>query len=101
MIYTHAKFEMFSIHLYEFFVELPKKYIPNLRFVCPMFSGDPFTKIFIAVPHQIIMPPNFMSYRLIVPIKIAIFIVSKCAFYNNFSKLQTKQEKNMKEFLNF
>ena len=34
---------MFSIDLYEFSIELPKNSTPNLRFICPMFSGDPIS----------------------------------------------------------
>ena len=42
-MYTHANFEMFSMDLYEFFIESLKNSTPNLRFICLMFSGDPFT----------------------------------------------------------
>ena len=34
---------MFSIDLYEMSIESLKNFTPNLRFICPMFSGDPFS----------------------------------------------------------
>ena len=64
-IYAHVIFEMFSIDRYKFAIEKPKNSTPNLRFICLLFSADPFIVCTSLCKLEALETPSYFVFKKI------------------------------------